>query len=54
MIRLVFDSGEIQDCEHIVKIYIDPKDSMEVDVVKDFNFNFTPNDELVIDNEGDY
>lgn len=33
MIRIIFDNGELMECEHINKIYIDKKDVDKVVVV---------------------
>ena len=33
MIRIIFDNGELMECEHINKIYIDKEDTDKVVVV---------------------
>lgn len=30
MIRIIFDNGELMECEHINKIYIDAKDADKI------------------------
>lgn len=34
MIRIIFDNGELMECEHINKIYIDKEEADKVVVVK--------------------
>lgn len=33
MIRIIFDNGELMECEHINKIYIDAKDTDKICIV---------------------
>lgn len=33
MIRIIFDNGELMECEHINKIYIDTKDTDKICIV---------------------
>ena len=33
MIRIIFDDGELMECEHINKIYIDAKDTDKICIV---------------------
>lgn len=35
MIRIIFDNGELMECEHINKIYIDSKDTDKICIVGD-------------------
>lgn len=33
MIRIIFDNGELMECEHINKIYIDAKDTDKICII---------------------
>lgn len=38
MIRIIFDNGELMECEHINKIYIDKEDTDKVVVVNKLTY----------------
>lgn len=38
MIRIIFDNGELMECEHINKIYVDKEDTDKVVVVNKLTY----------------
>lgn len=38
MIRIIFDNGELMECEHINKIYIDKEDTDKVVIVNKLEY----------------
>jgi len=51
MIRIIFDNGELMECEHINKIYIDAKDTDKICIIGEILNNAYPIDSVPKENK---